>query len=114
MALKSWNTWSSLETQLPLKKIIVFMLFIWFRRFAFLFRDLKIFDNYSPGSVFTCGRAHLSKAKTLIPMKDYKRISQKERTAAIEMFGGKAGRKLLKEMNNTFTPGGDLESLKNR
>merc|ERR1712131_225220 len=45
---------------------------------------------------------------------DYKRISQKERTAAIEMFGGKAGRKLLKEMNNTFTPGGDLDSLKNR
>ena len=50
----------------------------------------------------------------MIPMKDYKRISQKERTAAIEMFGGKAGRKLLKEMNNTFTPGGDLDSLKNR
>jgi len=40
---------------------------------------------------------------------DFKRITTKERDEARKLFGGKAGKKLLDEMKNTFTPGEELE-----
>jgi len=40
---------------------------------------------------------------------DFKRITTKEREEARKLFGGKAGKKLLDEMKNTFTPGEELE-----
>ena len=56
-------------------------------------------------------RFYVINAIPTLRVMDYKRISQKEREQAIKLFGGKAGRKLLSEMNNTFTPGAELNNL---
>jgi len=56
-------------------------------------------------------RFYVINAIPTLRVMDFKRISRKEREHAIELFGGKAGKKLLSEMNNTFTPGAELNTL---
>merc|ERR1712147_3014 len=59
-------------------------------------------------------RHYVINAIPTLRVMDFKRISKSEREEAIKLFGGKSGRKLLSEMNNTFTPGGELDTLKNK
>lgn len=41
---------------------------------------------------------------------DYRRVKQAEKVAAKRIFGGTSGTKLLKEMENTFVPGEELDN----
>jgi len=59
-------------------------------------------------------RHYVLNAIPTLRVMDFKRISKTEREEAIKMFGGKAGRKLLSEMNNTFTPGAELDTLQHK
>jgi len=45
---------------------------------------------------------------------DYRRVKKSEREAANKMFSGSKGDKLLKEIANTFVPGGELDDLQKR
>ena len=47
-------------------------------------------------------------------MLDYRRVKKSEREAANKMFSGSKGDKLLKEIANTFVPGGELDDLQKR